>query len=75
MDMMDRWRKVVTDKTRIEVEGEDSGVQVVQASSLPAPGVNINKEISSSAGDRRSGATGDWRIVIMTSFFQKRLRR
>ena len=60
MDMMDRWRKVVTDKIRIKVEGVDSGVHVVQASSLPAPGVNINQEISPSAGDRRSG--GDRRL-------------
>ena len=64
MDTMDTWRRVVTDKIRIKVEGVDSGVHVVQATLLPPPGVNINQEIvgPGGQGDRRQ----EWQVQEVT---------
>ena len=55
-EMMEMWRHVITEKVRIKVEGVDGGVHVVQATTLPTPGVNINQELC--GGRVRAGTLG-----------------
>ena len=55
-ELMDTWRRVITEKIRIKVEGVDGGVHVVQATTLPLPGTNIGQELC--GGRPRGGAGG-----------------
>ena len=68
-DIMDKWTNIISEKIKIKVEGVDCGVHVVQATTLPPPGVNINQEVCNRGGERHCGATlnvGDVEEILVT---------
>ena len=44
-ETLDKWRNIISEKIKIKVEGVDCGVHVVQATTLPSPGVSVNAEV------------------------------
>ena len=57
-DMVDRFRALVRDdKFRVRIERMEGGVCVVQATTLPPPGINVNSELGRKS-DNRSGRQG-----------------
>ena len=44
-EILQRWANIVTERLSLQVEGVECGVHVVQASTSPSPGININQEL------------------------------
>ena len=64
-DLVQRWANIVTEKLSLQVEGVEAGVHVVQATTTPSPGINLNQELGRRAG-RGVVGVGDVVEVVVT---------
>ena len=61
---------MVTERIRVKVEGVDSGVHVVAATSLPPPGTSINQEVASSRHQASPGPARDTETELTVSWVE-----